>query len=50
MHARSSELPAIFERGEVAIVLDGEKVAAIITKMDLIEILANRTEGRVPNE
>ncbi len=46
MHANSSELPRIFERGEVAIVLDDNKaVAAIVTKMDLIEILANRTEG-----
>ncbi len=46
MHASSSELPRIFERGEVAIVLDDSgAVTAIITKMDLIEILANRTEG-----
>ena len=46
MHASSSELPRIFERGEVAIVLDeDDSVAAIVTKMDLIEILANRTEG-----
>ncbi len=45
MHASSSELPMIFERGEVAIVIDDSKISAIITKMDLIEILANRTEG-----
>jgi len=42
MHASSGELPRIFERGEVAIVMDDDKkVCALITKMDLIEILAH---------
>lgn len=39
----AGELPGIFERGEVAIVVDGDrKVHAIITKMDLIDFLAAR--------
>ncbi|MEO6774345.1 MAG: cystathionine beta-synthase [Kofleriaceae bacterium] len=43
MHAGSGELPRIFERGEVAIVVDeGNAVIGILTKMDLIEMLANR--------
>ena len=43
MHAGSAELPLIFERGEVALVVDGERrVLALITKMDLIEMLAVR--------
>jgi cystathionine beta-synthase len=41
--ASSGELPRIFERGEVAIVVDdSRKVIGIITKMDLIEMLAAR--------
>lgn len=43
MHASSSELPRIFERGEVAIVVDeAQAVLGIITKMDLIEMLASK--------
>jgi cystathionine beta-synthase len=43
MHASSGELPRIFERGEVAIVTDEERrVTGILTKMDLIEMLAAR--------
>ena len=43
MHASSSELPSIFERGEVALVTDGDRrVLALLTKMDLIEMLAAR--------
>jgi cystathionine beta-synthase len=43
MHAGSGELPRIFERGEVAIVVDEDKsVIGLLTKMDLIEMLANR--------
>jgi cystathionine beta-synthase len=43
MHASSSELPRIFERGEVAIVVDDNRaVIGIITKMDLIEMLSAR--------
>ncbi len=47
LHAGAGELPRIFERGEVALVVDDERrVLGIITKMDLIEILAAR---RKPN-
>jgi len=43
MHASSSELPSIFERGEVALVTDPDRrVLALLTKMDLIEMLAAR--------
>ncbi|MGE3458579.1 MAG: pyridoxal-phosphate dependent enzyme, partial [Kofleriaceae bacterium] len=43
MHASSSELPRIFEKGEVAIVVDDQRsVIGILTKMDLIEMLAAR--------
>jgi CBS-domain-containing membrane protein len=43
LHASSSELPRIFERGEVAIVVDDERhVLGILTKMDLIEMLSAR--------
>ncbi len=43
MHASSSELPRIFERGEIAIVVDEARcVLGIVTKMDLIEMLAGR--------
>lgn len=43
MHVSSAELPAIFERGEVAIVVDEtHHVIGIITKMDLIEMLASK--------
>ncbi len=39
-HASSGELPRIFERGEVAVVVDGEDLVSILTKLDLIEYLA----------
>jgi len=44
MHAGSGELPRIFERGEVAIVVDDDNksIIGLLTKMDLIEMLANR--------
>jgi cystathionine beta-synthase len=43
MHASSSELPRIFERGECALVVDDQRrVVALLTKMDLIEMLAAR--------
>jgi cystathionine beta-synthase len=43
LHASSGELPRIFERGEVAIVVDEQRqVLGIVTKMDLIEMLASR--------
>jgi len=45
MHAGSGELPRIFERGEVAIVVEDDKsVIGILTKMDLIEMLASRRQ------
>ena len=53
MHDSAGELPEIFERGEVAIVIGpDQKVQALITKMDLIEFLATRrpetgSDGRV---
>ena len=47
-HASSQELPRIFERGEVALVVDDDRrVEAILTKMDLIELLAAR-KSRMP--
>jgi cystathionine beta-synthase len=43
MHASSGELPRIFERGEIALVVDEERhVLGLITKMDLIEMLGRR--------
>ncbi len=43
LNASSSELPRIFERGEVALVVDDTRaVIGIVTKMDLIEMLAAR--------
>ena len=45
LHASSSELPRIFEKGEVAIVVDDQRsVIGILTKMDLIEMLARRPQ------
>lgn len=50
LHASASELPKIFERGEVAIALEDDgTVYALITKMDLIEMLANRQNGALPS-
>ncbi|MBE7453034.1 MAG: cystathionine beta-synthase [Kofleriaceae bacterium] len=46
MHASSGELTSIFERGEVALVVDDDRqVVAVLTKMDLIEMLASRRSG-----
>ena len=43
VQAGSGELPRIFERGEVAVVVDDHRtVLGILTKMDLIEMLAAR--------
>ncbi|HWN70726.1 MAG TPA: cystathionine beta-synthase [Haliangium sp.] len=48
MHATASELPRIFDRGEVALVIDQHRrVEAIVTKLDLIDILASR---RLPQQ
>lgn len=39
----ASELPLIFSRGEVALVVDeGERLCGLVTKMDLIELLKKR--------
>jgi cystathionine beta-synthase len=43
MRTPATELTRIFERGEVALVVDaGQTVVAILTKIDLIEFLASR--------
>ena len=43
MHDSAGDLTLIFERGEVAIVVEHDQsVLAILTKMDLIEFLASR--------
>jgi cystathionine beta-synthase len=43
LHASTGELPRIFERGEVAIVVDDQRsVIGILTKMDLIEMIARK--------
>jgi cystathionine beta-synthase len=42
-HAEASQLPHIFERGEVALVVDeARNVLGIITKLDLIEHLTRK--------
>jgi cystathionine beta-synthase len=42
-HAPASELPRIFERGEVALVVDEQKaVLGIVTKLDMIEHLTRK--------
>jgi len=46
----AGELTAIFERGEVAVVVDeAGAVLGLLTKMDLIEILAARRSGKAPS-
>ncbi len=43
IHAPAGELMQIFERGDVAIVIDNDKkLLGLVTKMDLIDILAGR--------
>jgi cystathionine beta-synthase len=48
INAPAGELLAIFERGEVALVIDSERhLLGLVTKMDLIDIVAGRrTTGR----
>ena len=49
LHAGTGELPRIFERGEVAIVVDDDnRVQAILTKLDLIDVLATGKLTTVP--
>ncbi|MCC6673295.1 MAG: cystathionine beta-synthase [Planctomycetes bacterium] len=44
-HASASELPRIFERGEVGIVVDEQRrVQGILTKMDMIEYLTRKPQ------
>jgi|GEM_PF-89795 len=44
-HENAGALPRIFERGEVALVVDDDrKVQALLTKMDLIDYLASRSK------
>jgi cystathionine beta-synthase len=52
MHDSAQLLPDIFERGEVAIVIDEERsVQAVVTKMDLIEFLGIRARlGGFPTQ
>jgi cystathionine beta-synthase len=52
LNASAGELPRIFERGEVALVTDADRhVLGIITKMDLIELLAsNRPTPSRPDQ
>jgi cystathionine beta-synthase len=46
MHDPAGDLPSIFERGEVALVVDPEQqILGIVTKLDLIELLAARRGG-----
>jgi cystathionine beta-synthase len=48
IHANAAELPKIFERGEVALVVDESRhVLGILTKLDLIEVLATRRKVSV---
>ncbi len=44
-HAEASHLPEIFERGEVALVVDEERrVHGILTKLDLIEYMTHKPQ------
>ncbi len=46
MHNSAGDLPPLFERGEIAMVVDDDgRVTAIVTKMDLIEVLASRSSA-----
>lgn len=48
-HEGAGQLPRIFERGEVALVVDEQRqVQAILTKMDLIDYLAKHGQGATP--
>ncbi|MFT3921310.1 MAG: cystathionine beta-synthase [Myxococcales bacterium] len=50
VHQPAGELPQIFERGEVALVVDQEKhVLGLVTKMDLIEVIAGRRQAPTPS-
>jgi cystathionine beta-synthase len=46
INAPAGELLSIFERGEVALVIDGDRrLLGLVTKMDLIDIVAGRKSG-----
>jgi cystathionine beta-synthase len=49
LQASASELPQIFERGEVAIAVAHGRIRAILTKMDLIDHLASRRHAPLPS-
>jgi cystathionine beta-synthase len=50
INAPAGELLSIFERGEVALIIDEEKrLLGLVTKMDLIDIVAGRRAGPRPN-
>ncbi|MFO0660223.1 MAG: cystathionine beta-synthase [Polyangiaceae bacterium] len=45
VHQSAADLPGLFERGEVALVVDDEKqLLGIVTKMDLIDLLTARVK------
>ncbi len=47
----ASRLPALFEAGEVAIVVDDNRhVQGLLTKLDFIEVLSSRARGPRPEE
>ncbi|MCA8971572.1 MAG: cystathionine beta-synthase [Planctomycetes bacterium] len=49
VHTSASDLPAIFDRGEVAIVVDGEhRVLGLLTKVDLIDYLTRTPASDAP--
>ncbi len=49
LHDGAGALPQIFERGEVALVIDdARRVQALVTKMDLIDYLASRAKLPAP--
>jgi len=43
-HDSASVLRACFDRGEVALVVEGERVTAVLSKIDLIDYLANQDD------
>lgn len=49
LHTSASELPTIFDRGEVAIVVDAEQhVHGLLTKVDLIDFLTHTPANDAP--
>ena len=51
VHDDASRLPALFEAGEVAIVVDDNRHGqGLLTKLDFIEVLSSRARGPRPEE